>query len=298
MTVMKRFYEREKDYEKVHQLLVDTYKEGEFINWLPPRWEYMHYHPYYKDEWTSKSALWEENGEVVAAIHNELGDGEAYLSFRTGYEYLFEEMIEHAEQQLAKEENGKHKLTVFANEFNEKLTNVLSERGYMKAEKDLQYHTICTFDTDQEVPKVQLPEGYTVMSLAEENNLKKVDRVLYRGFGHEGEPADDGIEDRKLMQSAPNFRKDLNIVTVAPNGDYVSYAGFFLQEDIKVGYVEPVATDPEYRRLGLGSTAMLEGIRRCIDQGAKTVVVESSIPFYLSLGFRPQFVRHPWYKEF
>ncbi|MCD8502017.1 MAG: GNAT family N-acetyltransferase [Bacillaceae bacterium] len=258
----------------------------------------MHYHPYYKDKWTSKSGIWEENWEVVAAIHNELGDGVAYLSFRTGYEYLFAEMIDHAEQHLAKEENRKCKLTVFANEFNEKLTQVLSEKDYSKADKDLQYHTICTFDMDQPFPKVDLPAGYTVMSLAEENNLKKVDRVLYRGFGHEGEPDEDGIEDRKLMQSAPNFRKDLNIVVVAPNGDYFSYAGFFLQEDIKVAYVEPVATDPDYRRLGIGSAAMLEGIRRCIDRGAKTVIVESAIPFYLSLGFQPQFIRHPWFKEF
>lgn len=298
LTISKRLYEREVDYDKVYQLLVETYQEGKFINWLPSRWEYMHYHPYYKDELTSKSALWEEDGKLVAAVHNELGEGDAFFTFRPTYEYLFEEMLEHAEKHLAKDEEGKRKLTIHANDFNGELIEILKQKGYTRAEEHLQHFTICTFDMEQEFPQIKLPEGYSVISLADDNDFKKIDRVLWRGFGHDGEPAEGGVEDRELMQSAPNFRKDLNMVTVAPNGDFVSYAGFFLQEDIKVGYVEPVATDPEYRRLGLGTAAMLEGIKRCIESGANTVIVESSQPFYLSMGFQPQFIRHPWYKSF
>jgi hypothetical protein len=51
-----------------------------------------------------------------------------------------------------------------------------------------------------------------------------MDRVLWRGFNHPGEPPADGIEGRKKMQSVPNFNKDLKIVTVAPNGNLFPFA--------------------------------------------------------------------------
>ncbi len=51
--------------------------------------------------------------------------------------------------------------------------------------------------------------------------------------------------------------------------------------------VEPVATDPDFRMLGLGKAAVLEGIRRCGQLGAKQAYVGSSQQFYYQIGFRP-----------
>jgi predicted N-acetyltransferase YhbS len=58
-----------------------------------------------------------------------------------------------------------------------------------------------------------------------------------------------------------------------------------------------VATDPDYRRLGLGGAAVLEGIRRCGELGARVACVGSAQPFYLSLGFRPVHNSHAWKRE-
>ncbi len=73
---------------------------------------------------------------------------------------------------------------------------------------------------------------------------------------------------------------------------------WWLCEEKKVAYVEPVCTDPDFRKKGLGKAALLESIRRCIEFGAEEVIVESSLPIYLSSGFFPKFIRHPWDKEF
>jgi ribosomal protein S18 acetylase RimI-like enzyme len=35
-----------------------------------------------------------------------------------------------------------------------------------------------------------------------------------------------------------------------------------------IANVEPVCTDPDYRRMGLGTAVVLEGIRRCGAEGA------------------------------
>ena len=46
MSIKLRKYNREDDYLKVYHLLLKTYNPGNiFYNWLPVRWEYMHFHP-------------------------------------------------------------------------------------------------------------------------------------------------------------------------------------------------------------------------------------------------------------
>ena len=99
------------------------------------------------------------------------------------------------------------------------------------------------------------------------------------------------------MQSAPNFRKDLNVVVEAPDGEFVSYCGMWYEPTNAIAYVEPVATYPDYRRMGLGRAAVLEGIRRCGELGATDVWVGATMPFYLSLGFQRAYSSSIWRRE-
>ncbi|MDP2872078.1 MAG: GNAT family N-acetyltransferase [Bacillota bacterium] len=129
-------------------------------------------------------------------------------------------------------------------------------------------------------------EGFRLKSLADDNDIRKVHRVMWRGFNHTGEPPEEGLAWRVQMQSGPNFRKDLNIVVEAPDGNFVAYAGLWYEPSNRIAYVEPVATDPDYRRMGLGRAAVLEGVRRCAELGATVAYVGSGQPFYLAIGFR------------
>ncbi len=133
--------------------------------------------------------------------------------------------------------------------------------------------------------------------VADDNDLRQVTRVFWRGFNHGDEPPDGEVEDRKFMQSAPNYRKDLNLVVVAPDGNFVSYCGTWYEPVHAIAYVEPVATDPDYRRMGLARAAVLEGIRRCRELGASVSYVGSKQPLYLSLGFRPEYNSRVWERE-
>ena len=151
---------------------------------------------------------------------------------------------------------------------------------------------------DKTIPEVLLPEGFTIKSLAEENDFHKINQVLWRGFNHEGPAPEEEVQGRREMQQAPNFRKDLNIVVVAPEGHYVSYSGIWYVEDNRLAYVEPVATDPDYRRMGLGKAAVLECVRRVSELGAEVVWVGSGQEFYKAIGFTKMFAIHPWVKYF
>jgi len=129
------------------------------------------------------------------------------------------------------------------------------------------------------------------------DDLYLTNRLIYRGFNHPGEPPESGPEEHRLMQSAPNFNKNLNIIVRTTNGDYCSYAGIWYEPEIRIAYVEPVCTDPDYRRLGLATAAVLESIRRCGDFGATVAFVGSEKPFYLAMGFKKIYNIDRWELE-
>ncbi len=135
--------------------------------------------------------------------------------------------------------------------------------------------------------------------MAEDCNWDKLNRLCGGGFNHAGEPpaGDEEIEERKKMFDTPRARRELKIIVEAPDGDYASFCGMFFEPNGLYAYVEPVATDPAYRRMGLGKAAVLEGIRRCSALGAAVAYVGSNQEFYLSMGFEVISISQCWVKQ-
>ena len=295
--IKNRKYNHESDYQKVNQLLYDSFVIDKYVNWIQPRWEYMHYHPILNKEDYKLFKVWLDNDELVAVIHHEHRVGQAFLQVKDGYDYLKEEMIIHAENNLVGQKEGKKYLDFYCKEFDKVTINLLKQRGYTRIKEDSPWLIVTKLDPN-EAQLPNLSDEFELIGLDKENNLAQVDRVLWPGFNHESEP-DGDLTDRKLMQSPENFNKYLNVVIKEKSsGNYVSYSGSWYDPNNKVGYIEPVATDPDFRKKGLGKVAVLECVKRLKTLGAKTVYVESGIPFYLRIGFKPVFKYEVWHKEF
>ncbi|GAA0182309.1 hypothetical protein SH2C18_47100 [Clostridium sediminicola] len=129
--------------------------------------------------------------------------------------------------------------------------------------------------------------------------MYKYNAVLWRGFNHEGEPPiiEQAFKEREISLSGLGVNKSLNIAVVAPNGDFVSYCGMWYKEGTDYALVEPVATNPDHRKKGLGKAAVLEAIKRCGELGAKRAYVGSSQQFYYNIGFHPIHTRTWWVKK-
>ncbi len=295
--IVKKKYVHDRDYEKTNQLLYNSFKLDKNLNWLQPRWEYMHYHSAINTEEYKHLATWHDKEKLVAIIHHEHGLGKAYLEVKSGYDNLKEEMIIHAENNLLGETEQQKYLDVYCREFDKVTNEILKNRGYTRIKHDSPWLIMTKIDPqDVEIPS--LPEGYKLIGLDEENDLAKIDRVLWRGFNHEGEP-DGDLSGRERMQSAPNYNLYLNVVIQhISSGNYVSYSGSWYDPVNKIGLIEPVATDPDFRKKGLGKIAVLECVKRLGELGAHTVYVESGIPFYQKIGFKPVYKTHIWHKEF
>jgi len=297
MSVSLRSYQHSADYDRVGQFLVDTYQPGDrHTNWLQPRWEYMHYHPQLDklgESALTKIGVWESDGKIVAVVHFEDRLGEVFFQIHPDFTYLKPEMLEYAENQLnAEADSGRRYLNVFVNDFDTEFESLVKSHGYQIVGGVSDCWSI--FEIPHPFPPINLPDGFRLQSLADENDRWKLSRVINRGFNHPGEPPQDWLAQRVKMQSAPNYRKDLNLVTVAPDGNYASYCGMWHDTTNRVAYVEPVCTDPDYRRIGAGTAAVLEGIRRCGQEGATVAFVGSEQPFYLSMGFKKLFGISLW----
>jgi predicted N-acetyltransferase YhbS len=298
MTVILRPCTGPAEFPAISDFLYSLYQpDNRDGNWFQPIWEYAYTHPYFDEESVGQIGIWEEGGAVVAIALYESRLGEAFFQVHPAYEHLKPEMLAYAEANLAgTTREGQRYLHAFVNDFDVAFEQVVQERGYALNPRG--HRPTAQLVIPEPFPAISLPEGFRLKSLAEENDLVKVHRVLWRGFNHPGEPPADGIQNRKRMQSGPHFRQDLTIVVEAPRGDFVAFSGLWYEPINRFGYVEPVATDPDYRRMGLGKAAVLEGIRRCGAEGATVAYVGSDQPFYLALGFKVLFKLRCWRKEF
>jgi predicted N-acetyltransferase YhbS len=239
--------------------------------------------------------VWEDAGEIVGVNHAEMHAGEAFFEIHPGYAHLKREMLEYAERRLyGKAPDGRDCVLAFINDFDKDFEVMVKARGYEVF--DELSRPMTQLAIPRSFPPIKVPERITLKSLADEDDISKLDRCIYRGFNHGNEPPEIDYAGRKKMQSAPHFRKDLNIVVVAPDGNYVAYAGLWFEAKNKYAYVEPVCTDPDYRLRGLGKAAVLEGIRRCGELGAEVAYVGSTFPIYQSIGFKKLFTCNCWRK--
>jgi mycothiol synthase len=75
------------------------------------------------------------------------------------------------------------------------------------------------------------------------------------------------------IQSAPLYRRDLDIVAVADDGAIAAFCTAWFDDLTRTAYLEPVATVPAHRRRGLARAVMLEALRRLRRMGCRWAFV-------------------------
>lgn len=291
-----RPYVHATDYDAVGRLLLDAYRPGDaFDPWLHPRWEYMSFHPLIRnlDRGTFGVAE-DDDGRVVGIVHNEHTPDVAYLQRRPDADRVVEPLLDWAQAHLGgwSDTFDREVLAFHVPTFDRTLIAALERRGF-RCHPDHHEPSACLTGIDR-LPPVAAPPGTTLRTLADGDDLAQVHRVLWRGFGHDGPPPAEGIEERRFMHSAPNFRPELTVVTVDRAGTFTAFCGVWVVAEHRLAYVEPVATDPDHRRQGHGRAVVLDALRRAGQAGAAFAWVGSDQPFYLALGFEVRFDAPLW----
>ena len=309
MKLTMRPYEAE-DFWRVRAFLRGTFlMNGRYeTNWQCYRWEYWVWHGVANlDEGPLKEKvfIWETPDGDIASVLNGEGKGNAHIQihpeFRT--EELEDEMMAVAEERhrtVAKD--GKTKVAVWASAQDELRTGLLERRGFEKG-KWVCHDRWMTLDDG--VPEPVVPDGFAVKAMGDGAEL--LERCYTSGLAfHPGDPkcAHENREDitwYRNIQKAPLYRRDLDIVAVAPDGAVASFCTIWFDDITLTAACEPVATAPRFQRKGLATACIHEGMRRARDMGALLGHVgsmeEHAHRCYASAGFTDYVVSEQWVKE-
>ncbi|WDV44206.1 GNAT family N-acetyltransferase [Clostridiaceae bacterium M8S5] len=277
------------DYYKVRSFFI---KLG-YAEFTYTRWDWMITHVMLDKESVGKIGMWEDNEQIVGVATFDCMLGEGFCLTLPEYTYLKKEMLSYAKSNFSKDGS----FGVMIADTDLEFQDIASELGFI-ATKEKENDAI--FYTDKTPTAYDLPEGFNITSMKETYDLYQYRRVMWKGFNHELNGEGELKFTKEVEQLAkeamlrPNVDLSLKIAVTEPNGNFVSYCGMWYDEEAGYAVIEPVATDPDYRKMGLGKVAVLEGIRRVKELGAKTVLVGSSQQFYYSIGFRPYKTTTMW----
>ncbi len=316
-----RSYDPEGDFMRVRDFLMETYAlYGRPFNWLIDRWNFIRFfsvpvHSYYnvrffsvparhpeplRDEveyWEASIGVWEDCGEIVGVVtpsNEEAGD--AFLQIHPDYKHLYGEMVSYAEVRLADVDGGVGYVKLHVQDDDHELIKLAADRGYRKVPTPMPY---LVYNTEN-VPEPKLPEGYIVRSVEEEDDVEKRRRAKSMAFGSNyGPSAWPPASAFRTLQQAPDYREDLDLFIVAPDGEYASFCNIWLDTENGYGNFEPVGTQIWYRGMSLARALLYEGLRRMAEHGVTRSYMDSRNEFYTRIGFeRTPYSYSPWIRYF
>jgi GNAT superfamily N-acetyltransferase len=301
-----RPYRGEQDFWSSRAFLREVLRLNHGIehSWDVVRWDYWRWHineniyhlPLEDTVW-----IWETETGETAAILNPDNPGEAFLQVHPRHRsaVLEDEMIATAEEHLSFPKNGQSNLRLWAVEGDTLREDLFRQRGYLPSDW-FEYARRRSMDIP--VADVPLPTGYIVRSLGDRDELPARSWLSFKGF-HPNEPEQnyEGWEWYLNVQRCPLYRRDLDLVAVAPDGTLASFCTVWFDDVNRIGVFEPVATHPDFKRRGLARAVMTEGLRRLKHLGALTATISSysgeAHAAYEAVGFTEYTRIIPWVKE-
>jgi GNAT superfamily N-acetyltransferase len=293
---------RDDDFWRMYRLLVDTVPITPIgFNWDMRRLEGKRF---YEDDPKRNRLLdrpvqlWEDGGELVAYVLSE-GPGEAHLQVHPDYRFLEAEMVAWAETALAAPgDDGRQQLHINACEYDALRQQLLAHRGF----EQMPYGGMTRHLRlgKQPLPAPTVAAGYTFRTTDPSDlaDCQRIADILNAAFGRTFHNA---LEYQNFTRLAPSFRRELDLVAVAPDGSFAAYVGIPYDEQNRRGIYEPVCTHPDHQRRGLARALMTEGLLRLRAMGAvdATVGTGDMVPansLYTAMGFTEAYREVAWRK--
>jgi mycothiol synthase len=300
-------YQGEEDNLRIRGFLreVSLLNDRHDFSWSLLRWDYWVWHVnmnIFHMKLEDVIHLWTTDEKLVAMLNPD-SPGEAFFQIHPQHhsEALLNEMLDVAEARFPEQkENGRRELIAWVNENDTLHKDVLARRGYTRSKYKAEHMRSRVLNMP--VPDTVPPAGYTVRALGDESELPARSWLSWKVF-HPDEPDNkyQGWEWYKNVQRIPLYRRDLDIVAVASDGELSAFCTVWVDEVTQTAVFEPVGTHPNHQKRGLGKAVMSEGLRRAQALGATLATVSSysdgAHALYASMGFTEFDLLEPWIRE-
>lgn len=307
-------YKNEDDYWRIREFLrrVMLRNDRRELSWHVARLDYWWCRDVAgndKFDPAEKIFIWETDAGQIAAVLNPEGAGDAFLQVDPDLTSpgLLEDMLTVAEEHLIViARDGNRKMHVYADAHDNNLHGILSRRGYQRVDRPDFSETQHRLNLDDPLPQPEKTPGYILRALGD--GLELLERCYASGLGFHEDDINIARDNRDhpqwyhALQLSPLYRRDLDIVAIAPDGSVASFCTMWFDDVSRTAYIEPVATVPAHRKKGLGKATIIYGLHRLKQMGCKVAFVGGYSPaanaLYFSVMGPEHDISEPWEKVF
>jgi mycothiol synthase len=269
-------YRTEEDYWRIRNFLREIFllNDRRMLSWPVARLDYWRWHGILNlgDGPLDKVVyLWETEDGHIAAVLNPENAGQVFLQIHPAFKTaeLEEQMILLAEEKLrTPSRKGGMVLWIWSDARDMERQTVLDRQRFTHVSEADEHQWRRSLEIP--IPDDPVRDGYTIRSLGDVFELPARSWASWRAF-HPDEPDEKYENDwswYKNIQAAPLYRRDLDLVAIAPAGEVAAFTTIWYDDVTRCGYFEPVGTMPEHQRKGLARTLLYEGMRRLKKLGA------------------------------
>jgi len=270
---------KEDDFWKARNFLREIFLLNGSLehSWHVARLDYWRWHfiktCHIFDSFANGMAIWEDaNGKILAAL-NHLGDSELRLHIHPHFRSaeLENEMLAYGEEKFSSlTQDGRQYVLMPIFEDDTPRQEIAQSRGY---EKRPGWGNHYRRDLDSPIPDALVPAGYAIRSMGGVEDYASRNWASWTAF-HNDEPAENYDGETSWygnLQSAPLYRRDLDVVAVTPDERIAAFCTIFYDDYTRSAVTVLVGTAAAHWRCGLGKAVMTEGLKRLKAMGCKTV---------------------------
>jgi mycothiol synthase len=122
------------------------------------------------------------------------------------------------------------------------------------------------------ISEPELPRDFVIRPIKGTEEAEAVATMHRAAFGTEYMTT----ENRLMIMNTSGYDPTLDMLAIAPNGDIAAYCSCSVNDQTRIGMTDPVATHPNYQRMGLSRALLLTGIRLLKERGMESAHLGTS----------------------
>jgi ribosomal protein S18 acetylase RimI-like enzyme len=306
MSIKPRPYQGLKDFIAMTSILAigrKTDTNSHYVHTGDLSW-WMFYGDRSDSHWTEHICLWELDGQTVGwtLLDPDWRSFDIYLLPRLRGSVEEEKILDWSIDCLSKivRQQGDIEIqTMWVAEHDAERILQLEQRGFERGAYTMWY---LERPLEELIPETRLPIGYSVRQVDREEDIKPRAAAAHQTFGS-GQPFEEYWPRYQRFVNSPVYISSVDLVTIAPEGDFSSFCIAWPDPVNHTGLFEPVGIHPEFQSQGLGRAVVTEGLRQLqncgMDRAAVSVEIDdlATQGLYEAVGFQKQYQLYTYVKN-
>lgn len=263
-----RLYKDEKDFQIILNLLIKV-RPSAHLNDYPVKVDIEE--NLASEEIRANTRLWFDEGQPIAwAYVDEFNNLRWEIDGQYG-ERIGAEIVEWGEACIRKKLANRETSTLDAScreDYAERIS-FLKGQGFHQTQDTTIY---MTRPLSEPIPEPELPQGFVIRPIKGVEEAEAVASTHRAAFGTEYMTT----ENRLAIMNTSEYDPSLDLLVIAPDETVAAYCTCSVNDQTKVGFTDPVATHPNYQRMGLARALLLTGMRLLKEREMKSAHLGTS----------------------